>query len=164
MENDKRITWNVFSGFVHPSDHQPPLPRFPHGGYVRSPSWTRGCKGEQQPRDRKHHSDSENTEPLLKIERSQSQQPWATVSYVGSERTHRPCLEDEGFFPRKQWGISERTQRPLFKIQRSFCLHEANWANRQHQMVIEEWALQEKQNFSSNQHSMGSVSVIQFST
>ncbi|XP_027019814.1 dysbindin domain-containing protein 1 [Tachysurus fulvidraco] len=58
-----------------PANHQPPLPRFPHGGYVRSPSWTRGCKGEQQPRDRKHHSDSENTEPLLKIERSQSQQP-----------------------------------------------------------------------------------------
>ncbi|KAG9280908.1 dysbindin domain-containing protein 1-like [Astyanax mexicanus] len=55
--------------------HQPPLPRFPHSGYVRSPSWTRGGKGEQQSRDRKHHSDSENTEPLLKIERSQSQQP-----------------------------------------------------------------------------------------
>uniref|UniRef100_A0A673H1S4 Dysbindin domain-containing protein 1 n=1 Tax=Sinocyclocheilus rhinocerous TaxID=307959 RepID=A0A673H1S4_9TELE len=54
---------------------QPPLPRFPHSGYVRSPSWTRGGKGEQQPRDRKHHSDSENTEPMLKIERSQSQQP-----------------------------------------------------------------------------------------
>ncbi|XP_030622714.1 dysbindin domain-containing protein 1 [Chanos chanos] len=51
-----------------------PLPRFPHSGYVRSPSWTRGAKGEQ-PRDRKHHSDSENTEPLLKIERSLSQQP-----------------------------------------------------------------------------------------
>ncbi|KAA0724158.1 Dysbindin domain-containing protein 1 [Triplophysa tibetana] len=55
---------------------QPPLPRFPHSGYVRSPSWTRGGKGEQQPRDRKHHSDSDNnTEPMLKIERSQSQQP-----------------------------------------------------------------------------------------
>ncbi|KAL7867848.1 hypothetical protein SRHO_G00092320 [Serrasalmus rhombeus] len=57
------------------NQQQPPLPRFPHGGYVRSPSWTRGGKGEQQSRDRKHHSDSENTEPLLKIERSQSQQP-----------------------------------------------------------------------------------------
>ncbi|XP_076860723.1 dysbindin domain-containing protein 1 [Brachyhypopomus gauderio] len=58
------------------ANHQhPPLPRFPHGGYVRSPSWTRGGKGEQQARDRKHHSDSENTEPSLKIERSQSQQP-----------------------------------------------------------------------------------------
>ncbi|KTF82472.1 hypothetical protein cypCar_00026443, partial [Cyprinus carpio] len=53
----------------------PPLPRFPHSGYVRSPSWTRGGRGEQQSRDRKHHSDSENTEPVLKIERSQSQQP-----------------------------------------------------------------------------------------
>ncbi|XP_016112389.1 dysbindin domain-containing protein 1 isoform X1 [Sinocyclocheilus grahami] len=61
---------------IHPADRQqPPLPRFPHSGYVRSPSWTRGGKGEQQPRDRKHHSDSENTEPMLKIERSQSQQP-----------------------------------------------------------------------------------------
>ncbi|XP_065147414.1 dysbindin domain-containing protein 1 isoform X1 [Paramisgurnus dabryanus] len=61
---------------IHPTDRQqPPLPRFPHSGYVRSPSWTRGGKGEQQPRDRKHHSDSENTEPVLKIERSQSQQP-----------------------------------------------------------------------------------------
>ncbi|XP_026095357.1 dysbindin domain-containing protein 1 isoform X1 [Carassius auratus] len=61
---------------IHPSDRQqPPLPRFPHGGYVRSPSWTRGGKAEQQSRDRKHHSDSENTEPMLKIERSQSQQP-----------------------------------------------------------------------------------------
>ncbi|XP_026856834.1 dysbindin domain-containing protein 1 [Electrophorus electricus] len=58
------------------ANHQhPPLPRFPHSGYVRSPSWTRGGKGEQQARERKHHSDSENTEPLLKIERSQSQQP-----------------------------------------------------------------------------------------
>ncbi|XP_051978750.1 dysbindin domain-containing protein 1-like [Xyrauchen texanus] len=61
---------------IHPADRQQPLlPRFPHSGYVRSPSWTRGGKGEQQQRDRKHHSDSENTEPLLKIERSQSQQP-----------------------------------------------------------------------------------------
>ncbi|XP_051975643.1 dysbindin domain-containing protein 1 [Xyrauchen texanus] len=61
---------------IHLVDRQqPPLPRFPHSHYVRSPSWTRGGKGEQQPRDRKHHSDSENTEPLLKIERSQSQQP-----------------------------------------------------------------------------------------
>ncbi|XP_039512718.1 dysbindin domain-containing protein 1 [Pimephales promelas] len=61
---------------IRPTDRQqPPLPRFPHSGYVRSPSWTRGGKGDQQPRDRKHHSDSENTEPMLKIERSQSQQP-----------------------------------------------------------------------------------------
>ncbi|XP_056307913.1 dysbindin domain-containing protein 1 isoform X1 [Danio aesculapii] len=61
---------------IDPTDRQhPPLPRFPHSGYVRSPSWTRGGKAEQQTRDRKHHSDSENTEPMLKIERSQSQQP-----------------------------------------------------------------------------------------
>uniref|UniRef100_A0A8C1E0Z9 Dysbindin domain-containing protein 1 n=1 Tax=Cyprinus carpio carpio TaxID=630221 RepID=A0A8C1E0Z9_CYPCA len=61
---------------IYPADRQhPPLPRFPHSGYVRSPSWTRGGRGEQQSRDRKHHSDSENTEPVLKIERSQSQQP-----------------------------------------------------------------------------------------
>lgn len=144
----------MLSWFVHPSDHQPPLPRFPHSGYVRSPSWTRGCKGEQQPRDRKHHSDSENTEPLLKIERSQSQQPWATASYVGSERTRRPCLGNDDSFPRKWWGISERTKRPLLKILRPTSLNEANQANKQHQMMIEEWALQEMWNFSSNQQSM----------
>ncbi|MBN3309876.1 DBND1 protein, partial [Amia calva] len=44
--------------------HQPPLPR---GGYMRSLSWTR-CKGEQG-RDRKHPSESEKTEPFLKMER-----------------------------------------------------------------------------------------------
>ncbi|KAL4642091.1 dysbindin domain-containing protein 1 [Arapaima gigas] len=48
------------------SHHQPSLPR---GGYTRSPSWTRCSRGEQ-PRDRKHHSDSENTEPFLKKERA----------------------------------------------------------------------------------------------
>ncbi|XP_063052703.1 dysbindin domain-containing protein 1 [Engraulis encrasicolus] len=53
----------------------PPMVRLPHGGYVRSPSWTRGARAEQQPKDRKHHSDSDNTEPLLKMERSLSQQP-----------------------------------------------------------------------------------------
>ncbi|XP_018618936.1 dysbindin domain-containing protein 1-like [Scleropages formosus] len=50
-----------------PAGHrQPPVPR---GGYARSPSWTRCSRGEQ-PRDRKHHSDSENTEPFLKTERA----------------------------------------------------------------------------------------------
>ncbi|XP_026855371.2 dysbindin domain-containing protein 1 isoform X3 [Electrophorus electricus] len=38
--------------------HHPPLQR---GGYMRSPSWTRCGKAEQQ-RDRKHHSDSESTQ------------------------------------------------------------------------------------------------------
>ncbi|XP_062402888.1 dysbindin domain-containing protein 1 [Sardina pilchardus] len=52
----------------------PPLVRFPHAGYVRSPSWTRSGRAEQ-PKDRKHHSDSDSTEPLLKMERSLSQQP-----------------------------------------------------------------------------------------
>ncbi|XP_064170077.1 dysbindin domain-containing protein 1 [Anguilla rostrata] len=47
------------------SHHQPPLPR---GGYMRSPSWTRCGKGEPV-RDRKHHSDSDTTEPYLKMER-----------------------------------------------------------------------------------------------
>ncbi|XP_006641205.1 dysbindin domain-containing protein 1 [Lepisosteus oculatus] len=47
-----------------PASHQPPLPRC---GYLRSPSWTRG-KGEQ-PRERKNPSDSENTEPFLKMDR-----------------------------------------------------------------------------------------------
>ncbi|KAJ8407941.1 hypothetical protein AAFF_G00269850 [Aldrovandia affinis] len=47
------------------SHHQPQLPR---GGYMRSPSWTRCSKGEP-PRDRKHHSDSDSTDPFLKLER-----------------------------------------------------------------------------------------------
>lgn len=46
--------------------HQPPLPR---GGYMRSPSWTR-CSRVEPPRERKHHSDSDTTEPLMKLERS----------------------------------------------------------------------------------------------
>ncbi|XP_076156869.1 dysbindin domain-containing protein 1 [Alosa pseudoharengus] len=64
-----RLTKHCLSDPQHP-----PLVRFPHAGYVRSPSWTRGGRAEQ-PKDRKHHSDSDNTEPLLKMERSLSQQP-----------------------------------------------------------------------------------------
>ncbi|XP_056134406.1 dysbindin domain-containing protein 1 [Lampris incognitus] len=45
--------------------HQPMLPR---GGYMRSPSWTR-CSKAEAPRERKHHSDSDTTEPLMKLER-----------------------------------------------------------------------------------------------
>ncbi|XP_029901379.1 dysbindin domain-containing protein 1 isoform X2 [Myripristis murdjan] len=45
--------------------HQPVLPR---GGYMRSPSWTR-CSKAEPPRERKHHSDSDTTEPLMKLER-----------------------------------------------------------------------------------------------
>ncbi|XP_023646138.1 dysbindin domain-containing protein 1 [Paramormyrops kingsleyae] len=55
----------------HHHHQQPPLPPLPpltRGGYTRSPSWTRCSRGEQ-PRDRKHHSDSENTDPFLKMER-----------------------------------------------------------------------------------------------
>ncbi|XP_062406020.1 dysbindin domain-containing protein 1-like [Sardina pilchardus] len=43
-------------------------PNFHRGGYMRSPSWTRCSKGEQA-RDKKHHSDSDSTEPYLKMER-----------------------------------------------------------------------------------------------
>ncbi|XP_061883268.1 dysbindin domain-containing protein 1 isoform X1 [Entelurus aequoreus] len=39
------------------------------GGYMRSPSWTR-CSKVEHPRERKHHSDSDTTEPLMKLERS----------------------------------------------------------------------------------------------
>lgn len=46
--------------------HQPVLPR---GGYMRSPSWTR-CSKVEPPRERKHHSDSDTAEPLMKLERS----------------------------------------------------------------------------------------------
>uniref|UniRef100_A0AAQ5XFQ1 Dysbindin domain-containing protein 1 n=1 Tax=Amphiprion ocellaris TaxID=80972 RepID=A0AAQ5XFQ1_AMPOC len=45
--------------------HQPVLPR---GGYMRSPSWTRCSKAEPL-RERKHHSDSDTAEPLMKLER-----------------------------------------------------------------------------------------------
>ncbi|CAL8351248.1 unnamed protein product [Merluccius merluccius] len=45
--------------------HQPILPR---GGYMRSPSWTR-CSKVDAPRERKHHSDSDTTEPFVKLER-----------------------------------------------------------------------------------------------
>ncbi|XP_032392205.1 dysbindin domain-containing protein 1 isoform X1 [Etheostoma spectabile] len=45
--------------------HQPVLPR---GGYMRSPSWTR-CRKVEPPRERKHHSDSDTAEPLMKLER-----------------------------------------------------------------------------------------------
>ncbi|XP_033972036.1 dysbindin domain-containing protein 1 [Trematomus bernacchii] len=45
--------------------HQPVLPR---GGYMRSPSWTR-CSRVEHPRERKHHSDSDTAEPLMKLER-----------------------------------------------------------------------------------------------
>lgn len=50
--------------------HQPVLPR---GGYMRSPSWTR-CSKVESPRERKHHSDSDTAEPLMKLERPK--QPW----------------------------------------------------------------------------------------
>ncbi|KAM4593634.1 dysbindin domain-containing protein 1 [Odontesthes bonariensis] len=45
--------------------HQPALPR---AGYMRSPSWTR-CSKVEPPRERKHHSDSDTAEPLMKLER-----------------------------------------------------------------------------------------------
>ncbi|XP_020797356.1 dysbindin domain-containing protein 1 [Boleophthalmus pectinirostris] len=38
-------------------------------GYMRSPSWTRSSKAETQ-RERKHHSDSDTMEPVMKLERS----------------------------------------------------------------------------------------------
>ncbi|XP_029978603.1 dysbindin domain-containing protein 1 isoform X2 [Sphaeramia orbicularis] len=48
------------------SSHQSVLPK---GGYMRSPSWTR-CSKVEPPRERKHHSDSDTVEPLMKLERS----------------------------------------------------------------------------------------------
>lgn len=45
--------------------HQPVLPR---GGYMRSPSWTR-CSKVEAPRERKHHSDSDTPDSLMKLER-----------------------------------------------------------------------------------------------
>lgn len=49
-----------------PGPHQPLLQK---AGYMRSPSWTRCSKAEPQ-RERKHHSDSDAMEPLMKLERS----------------------------------------------------------------------------------------------
>lgn len=46
--------------------HQPPLAK---GGYMRSPSWTR-CSKVEPTRERKHHSDSDTTEPFMKLERT----------------------------------------------------------------------------------------------
>lgn len=46
--------------------HQPVLQK---AGYTRSPSWTRCSKSEPH-RERKHHSDSDTMEPLMKLERS----------------------------------------------------------------------------------------------
>ncbi|XP_034045030.1 dysbindin domain-containing protein 1 [Thalassophryne amazonica] len=46
--------------------HQPMLHR---GGCMRSPSWTR-CNKVDPPRERKHHSDSDTTEPLMKLDRT----------------------------------------------------------------------------------------------
>ncbi|XP_066540444.1 dysbindin domain-containing protein 1-like isoform X3 [Hoplias malabaricus] len=45
--------------------HPPPLHR---GGYMRSPSWTR-CSKSEPARDRKHHSDSDSTDPHRKLDR-----------------------------------------------------------------------------------------------
>ncbi|RVE74550.1 hypothetical protein OJAV_G00023640 [Oryzias javanicus] len=44
----------------------------PRGGYLRSPSWTR-CSKVEPSRERKHHSDSDTTEPLMKLERPKQQ-------------------------------------------------------------------------------------------
>uniref|UniRef100_A0A3B3V3Z5 Dysbindin domain-containing protein 1 n=1 Tax=Poecilia latipinna TaxID=48699 RepID=A0A3B3V3Z5_9TELE len=46
--------------------HQPVVPR---SGYMRSPSWTR-CSKVELPRERKHHSDSDTADPLMKLERA----------------------------------------------------------------------------------------------
>ncbi|CAF99529.1 unnamed protein product [Tetraodon nigroviridis] len=45
--------------------YQPIIAR---GGYMRSPSWTR-CSKVEPPRERKHHSDSDTPDPLMKLER-----------------------------------------------------------------------------------------------
>ncbi|XP_022535224.1 dysbindin domain-containing protein 1 isoform X2 [Astyanax mexicanus] len=49
------------------SHHHHPLPLH-RSGYMRSPSWTR-CSKNEQTRDRKHHSDSDTTDPHRKLER-----------------------------------------------------------------------------------------------
>ncbi|XP_072551213.1 dysbindin domain-containing protein 1-like isoform X1 [Salminus brasiliensis] len=49
------------------SHHHHPLPLH-RSGYMRSPSWTR-CSKSEQTRDRKHHSDSDTTDPHRKPER-----------------------------------------------------------------------------------------------
>lgn len=51
--------------FCYLGSHQPVLPR---SGYMRSPSWTR-CSKVELPRERKHHSDSDTADPLMKLER-----------------------------------------------------------------------------------------------
>ncbi|XP_067105371.1 dysbindin domain-containing protein 1 [Osmerus mordax] len=46
----------------------PNQPSLPRAGYMRSPSWTR-CSKVEPHRERKHHSDSDTTEPFMKLER-----------------------------------------------------------------------------------------------
>lgn len=69
-----------------PGHHHPPLHR---GGYMRSPSWTRCSKGEQT-RERKHHSDSDSTEPYLKMERPKH--PWQVLTGPEDERAQSQNL------------------------------------------------------------------------
>ncbi|XP_028295700.1 dysbindin domain-containing protein 1 isoform X2 [Gouania willdenowi] len=49
-----------------PAGSHPPV--LPKGGYMRSPSWTR-CSRADPPRERKHHSDSDIAEPMMKLDR-----------------------------------------------------------------------------------------------
>lgn len=70
---------NLVCVFASPGSHQPALPR---GGYMRSPSWTR-CSKVEPPRERKHHSDSDTPDSLMKLERPK--QPW----YPNSRRAEK---------------------------------------------------------------------------
>lgn len=66
-----------------PGSHQPVLPR---GGYMRSPSWTR-CSRVEPPRERKHHSDSDTPDPLMKLERPKK--PWYVMWHNRTAQTGR---------------------------------------------------------------------------
>lgn len=57
------VTQSILS--LPSGSHQPMIAR---GGYMRSPSWTR-CSKVEPPRERKHHSDSDTPDPLMKLER-----------------------------------------------------------------------------------------------
>lgn len=104
--NKSSFTW--FSG-----SHPPVLPR---GGYMRSPSWTR-CSKVEPPRERKHHSDSDTAEPLMKLERPK--QPWCL-------RWNSQTAERETPVPdrRSQSGNTKRTRRPPSAIVHS---HNVSW-------------------------------------
>ncbi len=100
-----------------PGSHQPVLPR---GGYMRSPSWTR-CSKVEPPRERKHHSDSDTAEPLMKLERPK--QPWYLMWKSRTAERAREKTQSQTDTAR-----TEGTQRgPRGPPSATVCTHNVSW-------------------------------------